>query len=220
MGYLSATVFTIAVLAIVVLGCWLVLRVDAIFNWLKGSRKVYGLHDGKLFETSPGHTLLLGESFLEIIARPFYKKARIFGNAACNWYIKNAPNGLIYLHSRIPMRPDQALKVIHASLSIHDLYRDQSERIAKLEQEIRKLQDKFTWSESHGKTWLASLEAIRQEIESDRQRYRSQAAQNIREQIEIILQHARALGQTPEKDMIFSVKKLWAGSVRSSSFQI
>lgn len=180
------------------------------FRWLKGSRTNYYLSaTSKCIERSFDNRRGSIRPVIEVNHGLFRRRSTIYGNVACNWYIKNAPNGLIYLHSRIPMRPDQALQIINTSLSVHDLYFDQSECIAKLEKEIGKFQEKIAWTESHRKTWLATLEALRQEIESDRQRYRSQAAQNIRIRVGQVLEHAKSLGQIPDDDSIDAIKRLW-----------
>lgn len=223
-------------IALFVLACifWLVSLMPNLFfspaikfwRWLKGSRTSYlsveNSINGVLVSTL-GFFRTNGQissynkyaisrvrgSSIEINHGLFRRRSAIYGDAACNWYIKKTLNGLIYLHSRIPMRPDQVLQIINTSLSVHDLYRDQSERITKLEQEIRKLQEKIAWTESHRKTWLATLEALRQEIESDRQKYRSQAAQKIRIRVEQVLEHAKGLDQKPDEDSVDAIKRLW-----------
>lgn len=192
------------------------------FDWLKGSRTSYFTTygrlrcDGRAFRTANDRTgYVIDDSVIEINRGPFRRRSAIYGPAAKNWRIAktskgcNAQGGFgadwVNLIDRSSLPVERALHLVNRYPSLQAMLG----RIAELEQQVGKLQDKLAWTESHRKTWLATLEAIRQEIESDRQRYRSQAAQKIRTRVEQVLEHAKSLDQVPDEDSVDAIKRLW-----------
>lgn len=195
-----------------------------LWRWLKGSRRSYYLStDGNTYgkyvwtdlniRSLDDRRRICEPTFpiLEINQGLFRRASSVYPDVfdktrLNHWQVANT-NGYdsVYLKDTQGISPELACEIIGRYRSLQAMF----DRIAKYEQQVGKLEDKLAWTESHRKTWLASLEALRQEIESDRQRYRSQAAQKIRTRVEQVLEHARGLGQVPDEDSVDAIKRLW-----------
>jgi len=215
-----------AFLVISAIICLLVFR-KRYWRWLKGSRVSYYFSDGGLVRSStkklrtPADRVGIdmnpsNQGVIEISRGWFRSSSAIYGDYHLGpWGIAkasrscNAQGGSggdwVDLVDCSSLPVERALHLINKYTSLQALMlenRNQRNRIAELE-------DKLVWTKSHRKTWLASLEAIRQEIESDRQQYRSQAAQKIRTRVEQVLEHAKSLDQVPDEDSVDAIKRLW-----------
>ena len=197
------------------------------FRWLKGSRTTYYLSEGGFVKSStkklrtPADRVGIdmkpsNQGVIEISRGWFRPSSAIYGDYHIGpWGIAKASRGCnaqggsggdwVDLVDCSSLPVERALHLINKYTSLQALMLENSNQRNR----IAELEDKLVWTESHRKTWLASLEAIRQEIESDRQQYRSQAAQKIRTRVEQVLEHAKSSDQVPDEDSVDAIKRLW-----------
>lgn len=172
-GFISVLVL-IRVFWFVIFNLAGVYPLSVFWRWLKGSRKVYGLCDGKLFEVAPDNSPK-DESFLEIVENPFYKRARIFGKNSGRWVITGIRINpfddvrTFYLQDRGGQSMETVLKVVNSGLSFPALV----DRITELERDLKNANERR-------RAWNAAVKAILEIVDDDRPKYRSKSSEHIR----------------------------------------
>jgi len=161
------------------------------FRWLKGSRKNYALREDFLCECSFGD-YCWAENIIKISRLFFWSRGIIYGKAFKNWKISRVSLGLdtnvrfgserVSLVDSGNLSTEQALKLINTYSSLQSML----DRISELERD--------NWLSAKKYNDLnAALIAIYKHILDDKQRFRSQAAQEIRENLELILKETHCI---------------------------
>lgn len=217
MGYLPATVFTIGVLAITILGCWLCLKADAIVSWFKGSRILYALRHNSLYRCEWGD-MNWASNIVEVIQKPFCRCRILIHGTAKNWRITQ---NLVTKHGiyvcleqcNLGLPLEEAFQVINTYPSFWamlDKIKKQEIQIAELESrptqlELQAAKDNLFLANKQRQDWHAGTIAILRLIDGDKQRYRSQAAKNIRENLEYLRQCQWDYNESRPSDEIISM---------------
>ncbi len=199
-------IFEIAV--VVIFLSWINGDLEKPWCWLKGLRKTYflsGKSEGEYIKETPAKFRssvqrydswgYLQKSVIEINRGLFRRRSAIYGNAARFWKITGGTEfslpGMVVLENKAGLMVERALKLINTYQSLGDML----DRIAELEKDLGssqfqceefckrliETQRELETANDRRWEWLAIVEALLEIIESDRQRYKSEPAQHIRE---------------------------------------
>lgn len=202
-------------LVLLVFAAFIWWKVQDFWCWLKGSRRSYYIGLNNIVVQSSSKRRNLGPySVIEISRGPFRRRSAIYGSAAKNWKITSSrtwPNGnWFWIKCRKPVRDENALQLINTYPSFQAMLDDIATTKSKLTlsqeqcEEFRKrtikmsdqmidLETDLANARRAERRWLSALGALLVKINLDRQRFRSQAAQEIREDLEVVLGGALAM---------------------------
>jgi hypothetical protein len=184
-------------------------RASRLLGRYKGTSKFYTLRQGSLYQCMREDWLWAG-TIVEVVRRPFRRiQAIVHGDAERNWGIevreKASGELLVSVRDCKGQTLTQALQVMQQS-SLQAMW----VRITDLQSQVSNLsktldQMKETCSEHRAKEadLKAAVGAILDLIDEDKQRYRSQAAQVIRECLETV--YEKAWSDTEPSDVAVAV---------------
>jgi len=144
-------------------------------------------------------------SVIEISRGPFRRRSAIYGPAAKNWRIAAIYRIMIEvdcieLQGGLNLPVNKAVQLINTYSSLQVML----DRIAELERELSVANMRRT-------ELRAALKALLEVVDADRQKYRSRAAQHIRQFLEEVDVQATMMNEpNPSKDQIESWKKVAA----------
>jgi len=155
------------------------------WSWFKGSRKTYFLSGSSLdarnakIESMPNRFKVIGlinRSVIEINLGFWRRRSTIHGLAK-DWEIAGQHEGAaglyVHMNGTLVLSPESALRLINTYSSP-----------VKILNRISELESSLFLANASQKDYSYGIAAILSLIEKDRQRYRSKAAQNIREHLE------------------------------------
>jgi len=176
------------------------------FRWLKGSRMSFYLRpsNGGLGYQSCNMRGAILHSVIELSRGPFRRRSAIYGKNSKNWkvVVGHWDKNCIEIQERegISVTVEEALRLVTQYSSLHDIL----DRIAELERECN------TGSIRRSEL-RAIVRALLEIINADRQKYRSQAVQHIREFLEQVELQATVMCEpNPTEEQVEIWKQLSA----------
>jgi len=188
-------------------------RIVQFYRWLKGSRRSYYLDDGIIRELEPEKSYqgTISTTIIEITERLFWKRAMIHGKNSGRWIIskieKNPMDGshILFLQDRGGQSIETVLKAVNSGLSFPVL----NDRIAELEREHKVDVAKF-------QEVSAAIIVLREQILSDKQRYRGTVALELRRDLQAVIDEADILAVSSEDECL----KRWQDRFRQNRLNV
>ena len=170
------------------------------WRWLKGSRASYYMIEGRNIVESTPYSLrtrpvwpvlpvfkYITGSVVEVNRGPFRRRSAIYGDAAGNWEVVEVNSGS---YTRVGLRDltmslpvESALRLINTYPSLQAML----DEIERQKNQIVELEKQLEFAEKDKKEWTVKLRKLVAKIIKDKQRFRSQAVQEIRESLEGVL---------------------------------
>ncbi len=183
-------------------------------RWLKGARRGFYLKEGQITETDQPYKFLT--SVIEIRRFLWWRWGTIHGPARYSWRISKIRGSLafgnnIWLNWQRREDLGSALRLINSyshPLALHDAL----DRVAELENELKNANNRRL-------EFRAAIKALINRMESDRQRYRSKPAADIRECLMDVDRWADQIGERqPERVIMETWPSRWPKTEVSKSF--